>query len=329
MPPTVAVPEVGAQQPAQHADGGGLAGAVAAEEPEDLAAADVERQLVHGHERAKAPGQPPDLDGIGAGRLTDHGRPPAGSGLPSDRAVQPRLRQTRTRRRRACDPVAPGAPPYRRRAPRCSWPRRRRSARPRRAALRQRRAMPSSATAMAARLASSSRRRPSTSKASCRSKSDAAGGQRAGERGRFRLLRAAASAVPQRPADVHRHVPRVVPRVEAREDARVGTGVVVARGQRDLRPAGGSRGRGAGAAGRRPRFEGPALRPFRAGHVEEGIGRRRVRRRCRRQRVGRRDRLDPHAPVLADHAAQIRLGHAAEGTRLDRQQALARPLGAG
>ena len=43
-------PGRGPQQAAQHADGGGLAGAVAAEEAEDLAGADVERHVVDGDE---------------------------------------------------------------------------------------------------------------------------------------------------------------------------------------------------------------------------------------------------------------------------------------
>ena len=50
MPPTSAGPGRGPEQAAQHADGRGLAGAVAAEEPEDLAGADVERHVVDGDE---------------------------------------------------------------------------------------------------------------------------------------------------------------------------------------------------------------------------------------------------------------------------------------
>ena len=60
----IAVPDVGSQQSAQHADGRGLPGAVAAEEAEDLAAPDVERQSVDGDERAEAPRQAADLDGV-------------------------------------------------------------------------------------------------------------------------------------------------------------------------------------------------------------------------------------------------------------------------
>ena len=54
----------GAQQPAQHADGRGLARAVAAEKAEDLPRAHVERHPVDGGERAEPAGQSPDLDGV-------------------------------------------------------------------------------------------------------------------------------------------------------------------------------------------------------------------------------------------------------------------------
>ncbi len=54
---------VGRQQPAQHAQGGGLAGAVGAEEAVDLAAAHAHRQVAHDHLAAEGLGQPLDLDG--------------------------------------------------------------------------------------------------------------------------------------------------------------------------------------------------------------------------------------------------------------------------
>src|SRR5262249_6785196 len=50
------------EQSAQHPDRRRLAGAVAAEEAEDLAATDVERDVVDRDERAEAPRQTADLD---------------------------------------------------------------------------------------------------------------------------------------------------------------------------------------------------------------------------------------------------------------------------
>src|SRR5439155_2516870 len=47
----------GLEQPAQHPDGGALPAAGGAEEAENAAAADAERQPVHGDEAAEAPGQ--------------------------------------------------------------------------------------------------------------------------------------------------------------------------------------------------------------------------------------------------------------------------------
>src|SRR5204862_742301 len=62
----------GPQQSAQHADGGGLAGTVAAEEAEDLAGAHVERHVIDGHEVAEALREIADLDGVGAVRRPGH-----------------------------------------------------------------------------------------------------------------------------------------------------------------------------------------------------------------------------------------------------------------
>ena len=53
-PPTVARARSRRQQAAQHADGGGFARAVGAEEAEDFAAADVELTSIHGDEIAEA-----------------------------------------------------------------------------------------------------------------------------------------------------------------------------------------------------------------------------------------------------------------------------------
>ena len=62
MPSTVRAAGRRPQQPAQHADRRGLAGAVAAEEPEHLAAPDVERHVVDGLERAERARQLLDLN---------------------------------------------------------------------------------------------------------------------------------------------------------------------------------------------------------------------------------------------------------------------------
>src|SRR6185312_3195196 len=66
--------------------------------------------------------------------------------------------------------------------------------------------------------------------------------ERRGRRSRFPLLRRATPAVPQIPRDVDRGVPRRVPLRASRKDARVGAGVVVASGDRDLRTRRGADG---------------------------------------------------------------------------------------
>ena len=75
------MPDVGLQQPAQHADRRRLAGAVGAEEAEDLALLHRERQIVDGDERAEAARQAADVD---APRGQRHG-------WLSQRAFEPRL----------------------------------------------------------------------------------------------------------------------------------------------------------------------------------------------------------------------------------------------
>ena len=55
---------VGADQAEQHPQGGGLAGAVGAEEPGDRAGVDGEGQVVDGGHAAEALGEPVDLDGV-------------------------------------------------------------------------------------------------------------------------------------------------------------------------------------------------------------------------------------------------------------------------
>ena len=52
MPSIVARPELGRTKPAEHPHGRRLAGAVRAQEPEDLAPLDLEREIAHGHEVA-------------------------------------------------------------------------------------------------------------------------------------------------------------------------------------------------------------------------------------------------------------------------------------
>src|SRR5262249_31670096 len=76
------------QEAQDHADGGGLAGAVAADEAEDAAPWHAEREAVHGALVAEEPGQPagPD-DGVGRGGFGDvrrgHAFSPAGLGCQS------------------------------------------------------------------------------------------------------------------------------------------------------------------------------------------------------------------------------------------------------
>ena len=83
------------QQAAEHANRRGLAGAVAAEKAEDLAAPDVERQSVDGHERAEPAREIPDLDRAlpVAGGLDVHGRRHPWSA--ADRPREPGLGQSR------------------------------------------------------------------------------------------------------------------------------------------------------------------------------------------------------------------------------------------
>ena len=56
------LPGVGREQPADHADGRGLAGAVRAEEADDLAAVDREVDMVDHGPAAEALGQALDVD---------------------------------------------------------------------------------------------------------------------------------------------------------------------------------------------------------------------------------------------------------------------------
>ncbi len=104
------------QEAAQHPDGGGLAGAVAAQEAEDLAATDVERQPVDGEERAESSREVPDVDGF---RGVDVGRcrHEALSGRRRERAAP---RPAARSRARAYDRARPAAAPSARRALRCS-----------------------------------------------------------------------------------------------------------------------------------------------------------------------------------------------------------------
>ena len=56
------LPAAGPALADEDADGGGFAGAVGAEQPEQFAAADVEVEPVHGRERAVEHAQPRDAD---------------------------------------------------------------------------------------------------------------------------------------------------------------------------------------------------------------------------------------------------------------------------
>ena len=60
---TGALALVGREQPAQHADGGGLAGTVGTEESVDLAALDLHREVAHDLAAAEGFGQAMDVDG--------------------------------------------------------------------------------------------------------------------------------------------------------------------------------------------------------------------------------------------------------------------------
>ena len=98
------------QQPAQHADRGRLAGAVAAEEAEDLALAHVERQAIDGDEVAEAPREIGDDDRV-------H--------FPSARCARGARPRAARWRSPACDRARPAGARPARRARRC-WSRRRR-----------------------------------------------------------------------------------------------------------------------------------------------------------------------------------------------------------
>ncbi len=63
----------GQQEAVQHADGGGLAGAVRPQEAEDFTLGHRKADAVHGPEFAEVPGQVPDLDGGALGVLV-HGK---------------------------------------------------------------------------------------------------------------------------------------------------------------------------------------------------------------------------------------------------------------
>src|SRR6185503_12099397 len=101
------------EQPAQHADRRRLAGAVAAQEAEYLAAADVEGHVVHGDELAEAPRQPADVDrrlsrrSLGEGGLSRRSLGGGGFGrslgVTGQRLAPAALRRGGRWRRRACD----------------------------------------------------------------------------------------------------------------------------------------------------------------------------------------------------------------------------------
>src|SRR6185436_1096560 len=148
------VPARRLQQPAEHADRRRFAGAVAAEKPEDLALADLERQPIDRHEVAEAPREIGDGDGV-------H-RPSARAILASARCA---LAIACVRSSSACRSATCAS----RTSVLVATPAAKRSPSTRRASAALRTA--SDAASMAARLASISRRRWRTSTASDESKS--------------------------------------------------------------------------------------------------------------------------------------------------------------
>ena len=214
-----------AQQPAEHADGRRLAGAIAAEEAEDLAALDRERQVVDRDEVAEPPREIADLDGVlrrGRGRAS----------WPAHRAIEPRHREAGVRRRArvrsssACSRSVCASST----SVLVATPAVKRSPTTRCASCAAR--MPSSAAAIAAIAESTSRRRCSTSNARWRSKSALRAASARADAAASASSRAMPAAIPERPADVDRGVPGRIPLVRAREDPRVRAGLVVAAGDR-------------------------------------------------------------------------------------------------
>ena len=98
----------GGEQAAQHADRRRLAGAVRAEEAEDLALVHAERDPVDGHEGAEALGELADLDGDGhqlaltvTVRRPGRGRPRRAGAPRGPRCARGRRARARPRRRGA------------------------------------------------------------------------------------------------------------------------------------------------------------------------------------------------------------------------------------
>ena len=95
MPPTGGGAGRGPQQAAEHADRRGLAGAVAAEEAEDLAGADVERHVVDGDEAAESAREVPDFDRvhrpIALSSCASDSRTPARARVPIELRLQQRV----------------------------------------------------------------------------------------------------------------------------------------------------------------------------------------------------------------------------------------------
>ena len=235
-----AVPDVGSQQAAEHADRRRLAGAVAAEEAEDLAAS-RRRTTRRRRRRTRRIG----ASGASLSMAFERGRLAGTAG----HATVPIARSRRASASRAlaarAREIELGLQHARARASSTSvlvaTPALNRSPTTRRASVALR--TPSVPRAIAARLESSSSRRCCTSNATCRSKSAARASSGARCRGRLGLLGAAAAAVPERPADVDRHVPRVLPAAVRGKMRGFGPRVVVAAVDPDLRP-GGRRDRG-------------------------------------------------------------------------------------
>ena len=187
-------------------------------------------------------------------------RRPASGGVIGQAPAPGALRRAGRWRSRACDRARPAGARPARRARRCWWRRRPGSARRRRARLRRRRG----SRRRRRRPPRGSRRaramRARTSNVAWRSKSSTRVLSADARGARFTLLGGAAAAVPQRPRQVDRRVPRRLPVAAAREDARVRARVVVAAADRDLRTRGRPRPPRRGSRPTRRAARAPAAR---------------------------------------------------------------------
>src|SRR5690606_9563369 len=91
----------GREEAGEHPDGGGLAGSVGTEEPEDLATFHGEVERLHGHEVAEALVQGARDDGSGHGTESAASRSATTTGSPGLKRVSPPSIATRTPKRRS------------------------------------------------------------------------------------------------------------------------------------------------------------------------------------------------------------------------------------